>query len=115
MVTDGTIASADTKFTVMISPGFASSGSALLESIETVVSEGPVLSYTTLLLLVVAVTAAPALPARSLNEMLNGMLPGASAAYHRIHGFPVIAACITYGCWYARLLLRLVLKRFHWM
>jgi hypothetical protein len=51
---------------------------ALSEAIDTVVSNGTVLSNVTLLLLVVAVTVVPALPARSVKDILKDTFPDAS-------------------------------------
>ena len=68
------IASLAVKLSVTISPGFATEELLLLDAIRIDEKPGLVASYTTLLLLVVAVTVVPALPCRSLKliEKLTG-------------------------------------------
>jgi hypothetical protein len=86
------------KFSVMIFPVFACAVLVLFDTIVTAESTGAVLSNTMLLLLVVAVTVVPALPVTSLNAMLNGTFPSASApvmVYDAVQALAVVLIAVT--------------------
>ena len=74
------MASLAVNVTVTVSPTFAHSGSALFDAMATAVRVGAVWSKVTPEAFVGAVTAVPALPARSVNASAKATAPSVSPA-----------------------------------
>ena len=74
------IASLAVKATVTVSPVFARVGAVLFDARATAVRVGAVWSKVTAEAFVVAVTAVPALPVRSVNERAKATEPAVSPA-----------------------------------
>ena len=81
MLTEGlVIVSEEVNVRVIIFPVRANAVLLLLDIMATLLIVGTVLSKVTLLLLLVAVMAVPALPAASLKAILKGISPSVSPA-----------------------------------